>query len=224
MKKPSALSAVLFDLDGTLVDTAPDFANAINSLLNDHQRQPLDYAAIRPVVSNGSGALVTLSFGITETHSSFEPLRRELLTRYNQCLAQHSSPFTGIAELLNWLDREQLPWGIVTNKPRRYTDPLLAALGLASRSRVTLCPEDVQHSKPDPESLLLACSQLDCSPAQCIYIGDHQRDIEAGKNADMRTVAANYGYIGDHQQTADWQADFNVESASELPALLQSLR
>ena len=139
-------------------------------------------------------------------------------------LAQHSHPFAGIAELLDWLDREQLRWGIVTNKPRRYTEPLLERLGLAQRSHVTLCPDDVLHSKPDPEALLLACSRLGCSPGQSIYIGDHQRDIDAGKNAGMRTVAANYGYIADQQQTADWQADFYVDCASELPALLQSLR
>jgi len=220
----TALSTVLFDLDGTLLDTAPDFASAINSLLRDHQRQPLDYAAIRPVVSNGSGALVTLCFDITEEHSGFEPLRRELLTLYSQCLAQHSRPFTGITQLLDWLDREQLRWGIVTNKPRRYTDPLLERLGLSQRSHVTLCPDDVQQNKPDPESLLLACSRLSCSPEQTIYIGDHRRDIDAGKNAGMRTVVANYGYIADEQQTADWQADFYVDCASELPALLQSLR
>lgn len=218
-----SLKAVLFDLDGTLLDTAPDFAAVVNKMLQLHAKPQLDYSVIRPTVSMGSKAMLNLSFGIDESDSDFEKMRQHFLDLYSEHLAVYTKPFDGIIELLDWLDSKQLPWGIVTNKPRLYTKPLLEKLGLSKRSKVTVCPDDVTQTKPDPESLLLACRKLQCKTEQAIYIGDHRRDIEAGKNAKMRTIAAKYGYIETDDRIEDWSADFYADHANELLPILQSL-
>ena len=220
----SPLQAVLFDLDGTLLDTAPDFAVVINRLLQRHGKPPLDYQPIRDTVSNGARALVALAFGLQEGDAGFDDIRRELLELYSANLAVNTAPFPGIGELLDWLDHSGLPWGVVTNKPRLYAEPILQALSLAERCAALVCPDDVTRTKPDPEPLLLACDQIRCNAAQTIYLGDHRRDIEAGINAGMKTLAVNYGYIDPADPAHSWQADFYVDHASEIQPLLESLR
>ncbi len=215
------LKAVLFDLDGTLLDTAPDFAVVVNQLRQRHGKSPLDYASIRATVSHGARALVTLAFQHQQGDEGFESLRLELLQLYSEHLAVKTTAFPGISELLLWLDQEKLPWGIVTNKPRRYAEPILTALQLDSRCHVLICPDDVTHTKPNPESLLLACEEINCRADQTIYLGDQRRDIEAGQNAGMQTIAANYGYIDADDPTTNWQADFYVDHASEIKPLLE---
>ncbi len=219
-KRPP-LAAVFFDLDGTLIDTAPDFAVVLNQLRTRHQLSELPYERIRATVSNGARALVTLAFGLKEGDDGFDPLRDELLALYAQHLAVKTCLFPGLADLLSWLQQRQIPWGIVTNKPRRYAEPILSALELEQSCGSLVCPDDVSKTKPDPEPILLACQQLNCSPRQCVYVGDHRRDIEAGRNANMTTIAVNYGYIEAHDPAANWLADHCVDHGQDIRPLLE---
>lgn len=214
--------AVLFDLDGTLIDTAPDFVSVLNRQLLAHGRDPLPAARIRAVVSQGSRAVVALGFGDLHPTDSddFERLRQEFLDSYLRHIADESRLFPGMEELLAGLESRGTPWGIVTNKPSRYTTPLLAALGLHERCRTAICPDMVNHSKPHPEPMLKAAHEIRVAPEACVYVGDHRRDIEAGRNAGMRTVAAGYGYVLDGEAAADWDADHTVDTVFELARLL----
>lgn len=222
MSNAAQLDAVLFDLDGTLIDTAPDFASVVNQLCRQHGRPQIDYPDIRNTVSHGARALVTLAFECREGDPQFETLRQQLLQLYSQQLAVKTALFAGMAELLSWLESQSLPWGIVTNKPRRYAEPLLAALALAQRCGTLVCPDDVLHTKPHAEPMLLACQHLACRPGNTVYIGDHRRDIEAGSNAGMTTIAANYGYIDPSDPASSWQASYTVEQPADIQVLLAS--
>lgn len=214
--------AVLFDLDGTLVDTAPDFIAVLNRQLLAHGREPLPAGRIRSVVSQGSRAVVALGFGDLHAIDSpeLEALRQEFLASYLRHLADESALFPGMAELLEGLEARGTPWGIVTNKPSLYTTPLLAALGLSERCQVAICPDMVNHSKPHPEPMLKAADALRVPPRDCVYVGDHRRDIEAGRNAGMLTVAAAWGYILEGETALDWAADRTVDTVFELSRLL----
>ncbi len=220
MTTSTPLQAVLFDLDGTLIDTAPDFAVVVNQLLERHGKAELPYNAIRNTVSQGARALVTLGFELQEGDEGFDALKQELLDLYGQHLSVETSLFPGIHELLLWLESRNIPWGIVTNKPRQYAEPILADLLINERCSAMVCPDDVTLTKPDPEPMLLACEQIGCEAQQTIYIGDHRRDIDAGRNARMKTVAVNYGYIEADDPAENWQADFYVDHADEIQALL----
>lgn len=217
-----ACDAVLFDLDGTLIDTAPDFIAVLNRQLLAHGREPLPAARIRAVVSQGSRAVVALGFGDLHAIDSaeLEVLRQEFLSAYLRHLADESRLFPGMAELLEGLESRGTPWGIVTNKPSLYTTPLLQALGLGARCGVAICPDMVNHSKPHPEPMLKAATALGVRPEACIYVGDHRRDIEAGRNAGMLTVAAAWGYVLDGETAQDWQADYTLDTVFELSRLL----
>ncbi len=213
--------AVLFDLDGTLVDTAPDFITVLNAQRRDHGLPPLCDNTIRDTVSDGARALTRLAFGGQPGEPRFERFRQELLDRYEQEVGNAAVLFEGMDSALTRLEAHNIPWGIVTNKPRLYTRLLLARMGLNERCRVSICPDDVTTSKPDPEGLLLACQRLNCAPHSSWYLGDHERDIAAGRAAGMRTIAARYGYILDKNQLERWQADYVIETASAwLPIVL----
>lgn len=222
MKQNTKLEAVLFDLDGTLVDTAPDFAVVVNQLRQRYNKPELDYAAIRATVSQGSRALITLALQLGEQDDDFEQRRQELLLLYSQHLAVKTCLFPGIAKLLDWLEQQKLPWGIVTNKPRLYAEPILAALALTHRCGSLVCPDDVSQAKPHPEPMLLACQQLACNAGNTLYLGDHRRDIEAGRNAGMSTLAVNYGYIDASDPAVNWGANFYVNHADDIQPLLQA--
>lgn len=211
-----ALQAVLFDLDGTLVDTAPDLAQALNRLLLEQGRQELPYPLIRDQVSNGGNALIELGFGIKTGAAGQPELRQRLLDLYQERIAEQSRLFEGMASLLEHFQQQQLPWGIVTNKPRHYTDLLLQALALAPG--VVVCPDDLGIAKPDPAPLLFAARQLAVAPEACLYVGDHQRDIEAGRRAGMQTLAVGFGYISPEEDPLAWQADVFVQTVAELNA------
>ncbi|RRJ85436.1 HAD family hydrolase [Aestuariirhabdus litorea] len=217
------MGCVLFDLDGTLLDTAPDFIKVLNRLLEEQQRPPLDDAPIRATVSNGARALVSLGFGLTEGEPGFEPLRERLLTLYEERLGEFTRPFDGIDPLLSTLEARGIPWGVVTNKPSRYTLPLLEKLGYRSRCATVVCPDQVSHSKPHPEPMLLACQQAACIPARTVYIGDHERDIKAGHNAGMPTIAALYGYLEAGLDWRRWRATHQVNHASEILQWFEAL-
>jgi 2-phosphoglycolate phosphatase len=210
------LEAVLFDLDGTLLDTAPDFITTMQLLLARHSKPALTPNAVRQTVSHGSKALVKLGFGINETDEEFEDLRQELLAIYLTKLSEKTALFSGMDTVLAHLEQQQIPWGIVTNKPSLYADKILTDLKLNSRSSTTICPDHVSKTKPDPEPMLLACKQINCAPENVIYVGDHRRDIEAGRNANMKTVAANYGYIDPNDSAQNWNADYTIGQPVEL--------
>ena len=214
MAKP--IRAVMFDLDGTLLDTAPDFIVVVNQLLAEQQRPALAANTIRAGVSNGSKALIKLAFAIDESNEQFEPLRHRLLELYLAHIAVYTIPFPGISELLDKLADNNIAWGIATNKPATYTLPLMAALDIHPAPLSVICPDDVTRSKPDPESLFLASKQLGCTADEIIYIGDHKRDIDCGKGAGSITIAAAYGYLDEGDDPASWNADYCVNHADEI--------
>lgn len=214
------LQAVIFDLDGTLIDTASEFVVVVQALRAEHGLGPLPEDRIRASVSNGARALVALALDITEDAPEFEDRRQRLLALYSEVLGTTATPYPGIAELLGALAERGIGWGISTNKPRAYTVPLLEALAIQPAAGSVVCPDDVAQRKPHPESLYLNCRQLGCSPAGAIYVGDHRRDIEAGRRAGMHTIAALYGYIEADDDPTRWGAHQSVAHSSDLQALI----
>jgi 2-phosphoglycolate phosphatase len=205
------IRTVLFDLDGTFADTAPDLADALNRTLIANEQPPLAFEQIRPVVSHGGRALIELGFGINDSDPSFEPLRQQLLSYYQADIARHTQLFPGILHLLQELQYNNLRWGIVTNKPGWLTNPLLASLALPFAPCSVVSGDTLPQRKPDPTPLLHACSMCQCEPAHCLYIGDAERDIVAGKRAGMQTMAALYGYLREEDDPQQWQADCYIE-------------
>lgn len=216
----SRYRAVLFDLDGTLLDTAPDFAWCLNELLRRHGRRPLPAAEIRAIVTDGSAGLVARAFDCAPEGSEFEAVRSEFLSIYAANLSRHTRPFPGVTELLARIGASGTAWGVVTNKPSRYTLPLLADMAFQPAPGAVVCPDHVANPKPDPEAILLACRQLGVTPGETVMIGDHRRDIDAGHGAGTVTVAAAYGYLDADENPADWNAHHRVASAHELQDLL----
>jgi len=217
---PQKLQAVIFDLDGTLVDTADEFVPVVQALRAEHGREEMDPQRIRASVSNGARALVSLGLGIDENAPEFESKRLRLLELYSEVLGSIARPYPGIEELLSKLRHRGIGWGICTNKPRAYTEPLLAQLDLQPQPGSVVCPEDVTDRKPHPESLYRNCRDLDCSPHEAIYVGDHLRDIEAGRRAGMYTIAAAYGYIEPGDNPGSWGADAQAGCSTELLGLI----
>jgi len=213
---PQTLKAVIFDLDGTLVDTADEFVPVVQALRAEHGRDAMDPQRIRASVSNGARALVSLGLDMSEDAPEFESQRLRLLELYSDVLGSLAKPYPGIASLLRELEHRGVAWGISTNKPRQYTEPLLQRLAIQPQPGSVVCPDDVSERKPHPESLYLNCRELGCAPHEAIYVGDHLRDIEAGRRAGMYTIAAAYGYIEPGDDPGDWGADACVECSTEL--------
>ncbi len=214
------LQAVLFDMDGTLLDSAPDFIAIAQAMRAAHGLPPMEDKLIRDHVSGGARAMVLRAFDVDPMSEQFEALRLEFLERYQEHCAVLTKPFDGIAELLADIEHAKLIWGVVTNKPVRYAAPIMEQLGLAERSAILICPDHVTNSKPDPEPLLLACSRLGLDPASVLYIGDDLRDIESGRSAGTKTAAVTYGYIHPDDNPRHWGADVVVDHPSELRAVL----
>lgn len=217
---PLQPQAVLFDLDGTLLDTAPDFVTSTQALLAQHGRDPMPEKMIRNAVTNGSRGIVEKVFQLEANDPSIEPLRQELVELYFQRLHERTRPFDGIPQTLNALREKSIPWGIVTNKPARFTDAILERLPFDYPPESVVCPDHVSNTKPHPESILLACEQLSVDPAKTVTIGDHARDVAAGRAAGSTTIAALYGYIDPDEPIDDWQADYRASSAHDLMTLL----
>lgn len=213
-------SAVLFDLDGTLVDTAPDMVAVLHDLQQAHDRDPVPYDIGRQQVSNGAIGLLRIGFP-DDTHEFGSSLHLEYLERYARRICEASCVFPGLAELLDELDDAHCPWGVVTNKPMHLTNPLLEALELAARSACTVSGDTVAQRKPNPEPLLHACDLANLEPNETIYVGDAARDIEAGLNAGMPTIAAAYGYITPDDDPAGWGADRIAADTSELAEIVR---
>lgn len=218
------LDSVLFDLDGTLLDTADEFLAIIRQMRQDRGLPDAPLHLIRSTVSDGSAGMLCAAFSITPEHADFAELRDDFLDRYQQQLAVYTRPFPGIPELLDWLDAEGLPWGVVTNKMSRFSIPLLAATGLAERCASLVCPDQVSHGKPHPEPLLKACAEMGVDPTRSVFVGDHLRDIQAGQAAGMRTVAALYGYLPAGDDPHQWNASFSIENAAALRPWLEQQR
>ncbi len=207
MRDPDPVRCVLFDLDGTLVDTAPDLAWCLNALRAEQGLEAMPFAAIRPHVSHGARALVRAGFGIDLDDDRFEALRARLLALYEANLARESRLFAGMDALLDELAARALPWGVVTNKPGWLSEPLLDALGLSARAACIVSGDTTARSKPHPDPLLHASRLVALPPSACLYVGDARRDIEAGRSAGMRTLVALFGYLDEGDDPAVWDAD-----------------
>ncbi len=210
------LRAVLFDMDGTLLDSAPDFIAVIQAMRTVHGLPAADPKAIHDVVSGGARAMVLAAFDCAPDSAEFNALRLEFLERYQNHCAVLTRPYPGILQLLDDIEKAKLLWGVVTNKPVRFAAPIMEQLGLAQRSALLICPDHVTNSKPDPEPLLLACSQLGLQPGEVLFVGDDLRDIESGRDAGCKTAAVTYGYIHPSDNPRNWGADVIVDSADEL--------
>lgn len=210
------MTAILFDLDGTLLDTAPDLVGALNRLRIEDGLPALDYARLRPAASHGSDALLRAGYGSTPAQPGHAGLRERYLAAYRRHLAVDTVLFPGMAATLAALDARGIRWGVVTNKPAALTVPLLAALGLAERLCAVVCGDTLAVQKPDPAPLLHACRLAGLDPAHCWYLGDAARDIEAGRRAGMRTLIAGWGYLGPDDAPGAWGAEGTLAAPSEL--------
>ena len=219
------MKAVLFDLDGTLIDTAADFVRIIQQMCRDEQRPVVEAEIIRTQVSEGARAMVQLVYPEMDvTDPVFLAHRQRFLNTYGDNIVVDTNLFEGMYPLLEELEAHQIPWGIVTNKPRGLSELLLAALNLTERCAVLVCPEDVSKTKPDPEPMYLAAKQLNLEARDIIYVGDHPRDIDAGRNAEMYTILAAYGYLPleSRDDLLAWQADAIIQTVPELHQLLKN--
>lgn len=214
--------AVLFDLDGTLADTAPDLGGATNQLLQEEGLPPAALAYLRPYASQGVRGLLRAGFGIDQTHADYPRLFDRFLDLYAARICEDSRLFEGIPELLDTLEGMDLHWGIVTNKRRRFTDPLVELLQLSPRTRCVVSGDTTAEAKPSPLPVLHACQLLACAPQRTLYVGDDRRDIEAGRAAGCLTVAVTYGYLGDSGPLTAWGADLIIDHPAELAAFLSA--
>jgi phosphoglycolate phosphatase len=213
---------VLFDLDGTFADTAPDMAYALNRLLESHNRPPLPFDRIRPQVSHGGRAMIGIGFGLEPGDQGFDDLRREFLDIYAANLVRETAPFPGMLDLLDTLEIQGVPWGIVTNKPAWLTDPLMQTLGLAERAACIVSGDTASRAKPHPEPLLHACRLIDVDPSRCWYVGDAERDIAAGRAAGTGTLVALFGYLEIGEDPTDWGADGMIREPLDVLGWLDS--
>ena len=220
------MKAVLFDLDGTLIDTAADFIRIIQDMCREENRDIVDDALIRTQVSEGARAMVKLVYPHLDVEDPiFLAHRQRFLDIYGAHIAVDTDLFEGMYPLLEALEAKQIPWGIVTNKPRWLSEALLDALNLTERCAVLVCPEDVKKTKPDPEPMYLAASQINIDAKECIYVGDHPRDIDAGRHAGMYTILAAYGYLplAHKDDLTAWKADCIVKDVTELHQVILEL-
>lgn len=214
------LRAVLFDMDGTLLDSAPDFIAVCQAMRLERGLAAVDDQLIREQISGGARAMVASAFSMAPEADGFEGLRLEFLQRYQQHCAVLTRPFAGIEPLLADIEHARLVWGVATNKPLRFAEPIMQQLGLAQRSAVLVCPDHVSRSKPDPEMILLACAKIGIAPNATLFVGDDARDIEAGRAAGCKTVAVTWGYIHPDDNPNHWGADAIIEHPAELRTLL----
>ena len=217
------LESILFDLDGTLLDTAPDLALALNTVLSEEDKPNLSVSQIRPFVSQGARGLVELGFGKGLDDIFLRSLTQRLVDIYSANIARETQPFPGVTEVIEDIETRGFRWGIVTNKRTSLTEQLLDQLGLFSNASCVICGDTTAKSKPHPEPLFEACKQVESTPADCVYIGDAAKDIEAGRSAGMRTLAALYGYIGEHDHPEQWGATAVISSPGDLLLWLDSL-
>ena len=214
------IRAVLFDLDGTLIDSAPDLGAAADKMRTDRGLPSLPLERYRPMAGAGARGMLGEAFGMAPDHPDFLTMREEFFVNYESCMTERTSIFEGVPELVSQILRRNLAWGVVTNKATRFTDPLTRAIPLFATAGAVISGDTTPHAKPHPAPLLEAASRLKLEPGQCIYVGDDERDILAGLAAGMGTVAATYGYLGAKTNPAEWGAHAAIKSPSELLQLL----
>jgi phosphoglycolate phosphatase len=219
---PAKPTAILFDLDGTLVDSAADLAWAMDILLARKGKGTLSYPAFRATVSQGSVAMLSHAFELASTAPEIEILRPEFLTIYSEHLSAKSECFAGIENALQTIEKSGIPWGIVTNKPTALTTPLLDKLNLSSRAGCVVCGDTLKFRKPHPAPMLLACEQLGVMPEECVYVGDAPRDIEAAQGACMASIAAAWGYLSTEDKPAQWGAAKVISTSNEFADWVQA--
>lgn len=212
----SSIEAVLFDLDGTLLDSAPDLCFALNEILAVHNLPAVEDKYLRPYVSLGSIPLLQRGFGYPIDDPVYKELRLEFLAIYAKNLTRASRPFDGVEALLKTLETRGIPWGIVTNKPGFLATPLLAQLPFAQTAACQVSGDTLEHAKPHPAPMYHACEIIGCDPTKVLYVGDAKRDIDAGNRAGMYTMIASYGYIGGEDKPEDWGADAEIDHPSEV--------
>lgn len=215
------IDAVLFDLDGTLLDSAPDLASAANQLRLVRGMQVLPHAHYRPFVGTGARGMLRIALDVQPDAPQFEQLKEEFFVAYEQCMGQHSQLFEGVPHLLQVLQGHAKKWGIVTNKSERFTLPIVRSLGVLATAESVVCGDTTAHAKPHPAPLLEAAKRLEVLPERCIYVGDDERDMVAARAAGMQAVAAAYGYLGGVDSVHAWGPDAVIKSPVELLRLLQ---
>lgn len=223
MSRRFPVRAVLFDLDGTLADTAPDLGGAVNRLRERRGLAALPIERLRPVASSGARGMLGVGFGMRPGEPGYDELRDEFLNEYEAALDRDSRLFDGMTDCLDALAARGLRWGIVTNKIHRFTDKVVAGLGLAEGAAVVIAGDTTPHAKPHPEPLLEACRRLGIAPEESVYIGDDLRDIEAAHAAGMPSIAAGWGYLGEGQDASCWSADALIDTPLDLLSLLEPL-
>jgi phosphoglycolate phosphatase len=214
------IDAVLFDLDGTLIDSAPDLGAAADQMRVRRGMPSLALDAYRPMAGSGARGMLAVAFGMTPQDPQFEVMREEFFCNYENCMTQRTYAFEGVQEMLQQLTLAGLKWGVVTNKSARFTEPLSRAMSMFATAGAVISGDTTPHAKPHPEPLLEAARRLGLEPARCIYVGDDERDIQAGLAAGMGTVAADYGYLGEKADTAAWGAHARIKLPIDLLKLL----
>jgi N-acetyl-D-muramate 6-phosphate phosphatase len=214
------IRAVFFDLDGTLADTAPDLGGALNELLAECGRPPMDMPTLRPHVSAGTRGMLGIGFGLKPEHDGYPDLAKRFLELYAARLCVGTHLFDGMTSLLDELDARQIAWGIVTNKPARFTEPLMEALGLSDRCAAIVSGDSAAKPKPAPDPVLLACTTAAVPPRLTLYVGDDLRDIQSAHAAGTRAIAAAWGYLGDGLPIGDWNADAIIAKPLDLLTIL----
>jgi len=215
------VKAVLFDLDGTLIDSAPDLGAAADKMRTDRGLPSLPLAQYRPMAGAGARGMLGIAFGITPEHADFPALREEFFRNYEACMTQRTYVFDGVAQLIASLLERKVAWGVVTNKSMRFTAPLTRGMPLFASARAVVGGDSTPHAKPHPAPLLEAARQVGVKPIECVYVGDDVRDVQAGKAAGMATVAATYGYLGAHGDVSGWGADVEIQTPLALLSLLE---
>lgn len=218
----NAVRAVLFDLDGTLIDSAPDLGAAADKMRTDRGLPSLPLDHYRAMAGAGARGMLGIAFSMTPDHPEFPAMREEFFVNYENCMTQRTYAFEGVMEMIGELGRLGLPWGVVTNKAMRFTLPLTRQMSLFASAAAVVCGDTTPHAKPHPAPLLEAARQMQIEPSRCIYVGDDERDIAAGLAAGMPTVAATYGYLGSNANTMAWGAHARIESPFDLLPLLKS--
>ena len=216
------IAAVLFDLDGTLVDSAPDLGGAVDQMRTDRGLASLPFECYRPMAGVGARGMLGVAFGVNPQSPGYDALRDEFFDRYERRLNRQTLAFEGIPEVIRILNKKNILWGVVTNKATRFTNPLTSAMPLFATAKAIVSGDTTPHAKPHPAPLLEAARRLGVSPTHCVYVGDDERDVVAGNAAGMYTVAATYGYLGSKTDASTWGAHGEINSPSELLQLLAS--
>lgn len=214
------VQAVLFDLDGTLIDSAPDLGAAVDKMRVERGLSSFPLAHYRHMAGAGARGMLGIAFGMTPEHPDYEVMKEEFFVNYENCMTERTRIFDGVVDMIARLVAQDLPWGVVTNKSNRFTDPLTSAMPLFATAGTIVSGNTTPHAKPHPEPLFEAARRLGLTPSDCVYVGDDERDIVAGRAAGMRTVAALYGYLGPQAQPEAWGADARIERLSDLMGVL----